>query len=45
MPPLLIVPRNIPHIWALTSQLVVTVSGDLNRAQLIRLTDSLRQAK
>jgi hypothetical protein len=42
---LLIVPRNVPHIWALTSELVVTVSGDLNRAQLIRLAESLRQAK
>ena len=42
---LLIVPRNVPHVWALTNELVVTVSGDLNRAQLIRVTESLRQAK
>jgi hypothetical protein len=42
---LLIVPRNIPHIWALTNELVVTVSGDLNRTQLISVTESLRQAK
>jgi hypothetical protein len=42
---LLIVPRNIPHIWALTNELVVTVSGDLNRAQLIGVAESLRQAK
>ena len=26
---LLIVPRNVPHVWALTNELVVTVSGDL----------------
>jgi len=42
---LLIVPRNVPHIWALANELVATVSGDLNRAQLIRVTESLRQAK
>jgi hypothetical protein len=42
---LLIVPRNVPHVWALTNELVVTVSGDLNRAQLLRVTESLRQAK
>jgi hypothetical protein len=42
---LLIVPRNVPHVWALTNELVVTVSGDLNRAQLVRITESLRRAK
>jgi len=42
---LLIVPRNVPHVWALTNELVVTVSGDLNRAQLITVTESLRRAK
>jgi hypothetical protein len=41
---LLIVPRNVPHVWALTNELVVTVSGDLNRAQLVRVTESLRRA-
>lgn len=39
---LLIVPRNIPHVWALTDELVVTVSGDLSRDELIRLSESLR---
>jgi hypothetical protein len=39
---LLIVPRNIPHVWALTDELVVTVSGDLSRDELVRLTESLR---
>lgn len=38
---LLIVPRNTPHIWALTDQLVVTVSGDLSRAELLRVSASL----
>jgi hypothetical protein len=38
---LLIVPRNIPHIWALTDDLVVTVSGDLSRAELLRVSESL----
>jgi hypothetical protein len=39
---LLIVARNIPHVWALTDELVVTVSGDLSRDELIGVTESLR---
>jgi outer membrane lipoprotein-sorting protein len=39
---LLIVPRGIPHVWALADDLVVTVGGDLSRAELIRVTESLR---
>jgi hypothetical protein len=39
---LLIVPRNVPHVWALTDALVVTVSGDLGRNELVRVTESLR---
>lgn len=39
---LLIVPRNIPHVWALTDELVVTVGGDLSRAELLRIAESLR---
>lgn len=38
---LLIVPRNTPHIWALADELVVTVSGDLSRDQLVRVAESL----
>jgi hypothetical protein len=38
---LLIVPRNTPHIWALADELVVTVSGDLSRTQLVRVAESL----
>jgi hypothetical protein len=40
---LLLVPRNIPHVWALTDELVVTVSGDLSRAELLRVAESLRE--
>jgi hypothetical protein len=38
---LLLVPRNVPHLWALTDELVVTVSGDLSRAELVRVAESL----
>jgi hypothetical protein len=40
---LVIVPRGIPHLWALTDELVVTVGGDLSRAELVRVTESLRR--
>ena len=39
---LLLVPRNVPHVWALTDDLVVTVSGDLSREELLRVSESLR---
>jgi hypothetical protein len=42
---LLIVPRNIPHLWALTDELVVTVAGDLGRADLVRVAKSLRRSQ
>jgi len=38
---LLVVPRNTPHIWALADELVVTVSGDLSRDELVRVAESL----
>jgi hypothetical protein len=38
---LLLVPRNMPHLWALTDELLVTVSGDLCRRELVRVTESL----
>jgi hypothetical protein len=38
---LVVSPRGIPHIWALTDRLVVTVGGDLSRAELVRVTESL----
>jgi outer membrane lipoprotein-sorting protein len=40
---LVVVPRGIPHLWALTDELVVTVSGDLTRAELVRITESLER--
>jgi uncharacterized protein DUF4232 len=34
-------PRAVPHLWALTDDLVVTVSGDLSRRELIAVAQSL----
>jgi hypothetical protein len=39
---LLIVPRNTPHIWALTDKLVVTIAGDLSGAELVAIAESLQ---
>lgn len=39
---LLIDPLAVPHVWSVTDELVVTVSGDLTRAELIRVAESLR---
>ena len=41
---LLVVPRNTPHMWALADELVVTVSGDLSRTELVRVAESLAAA-
>ena len=38
---LLIVPLALPHIWALSDDLVVAVAGDLNRGQLLHVAESL----
>ena len=35
-------PRAVPHLWAVTNRLVVTVSGDLSRAELIAVAEALR---
>jgi hypothetical protein len=35
------VPRNTPHIWALTDKLVVTIAGDLSTAELVAVAESL----
>lgn len=37
----LIVPLNVPHLWAQTDDLVVTVSGAVSRADLLRVAESL----
>jgi hypothetical protein len=42
---LVLVPRGIPHLWALTDELVVTVGGDLSRDELLRVTESLRRRR
>jgi hypothetical protein len=39
---LLIVPRGIPHLWALRDRLVVTIGGDLTRAELLHVGESLQ---
>ncbi|HEU5362638.1 MAG TPA: hypothetical protein VFU56_04805 [Gaiellaceae bacterium] len=39
---LVLSPRALPHLWALTDDLVVTVGGDLGRAELMRVAESLR---
>lgn len=39
---LLLTPRAVPHVWALTDRLVVTVGGDLSGAELLRVASSLR---
>jgi hypothetical protein len=40
---LVLAPRAAPHVWAVTPELVVTVGGDLGRADLVRVTESLRR--
>jgi hypothetical protein len=42
---LVIGPFAAPHIWALTDKLVVTVSGDLTRAELVQVAGSLGPLK
>jgi outer membrane lipoprotein-sorting protein len=39
---LVLMPRGLPHVWAVANDLVVTVAGDLGRAELVRVTESLR---
>jgi hypothetical protein len=39
---LLIDPLAIPHVWIKTDRLIVTVSGDLTRDEILRVTESLQ---
>ncbi len=39
---LLIEPLAVPHVWVIADDLVVTVSGDLDRADLLEVVGSLR---
>jgi hypothetical protein len=36
-------PNSAPHVWALAGPPVVTVAGNLDRAELIRVAESLRR--
>jgi hypothetical protein len=38
---LLLTPRAVPHVWALTGSLVVTVGGDLSGNELLHVAGSL----
>ena len=42
---LVLVPRGIPHLWALADDLVVTVGGDASRAELVREAESLGRSE
>jgi hypothetical protein len=42
---LVIVPRGVPHVWAVTDELVVTVGGDLSRAELVRIAESVQRRR
>jgi hypothetical protein len=35
-------PNSVPHLWGMTPTLVVTVAGDVDREQLVRIAESLR---
>jgi hypothetical protein len=39
---LVVDPRSLPHLWCVTSHLVVTVAGDLSREQLIAVAKALQ---
>jgi hypothetical protein len=41
---ILIDPRSVPHLWAMTDSLVLTVSGDLTRDELLAVAESLAVA-
>jgi hypothetical protein len=36
--------RGLPHLWARTESLVVTVGGDLGRGELVSVAESLRRS-
>lgn len=42
---LLIDPLAIPHVWTVTDDLVVTVSGDLTPAELVDVAESIQQSE
>jgi hypothetical protein len=42
---LLVDPRTVPHLWAMNDTLVITVSGDLTRDELLAVAESLATAQ
>jgi len=38
---LVIDPNSVPHIWAIQGQHVVTIAGNLDRDELLRVAQSL----
>lgn len=40
---LVIDPNSVPHIWAIAGELVVTIAGNADRAELLRIAQSLRR--
>jgi hypothetical protein len=40
---LVLAPRGIPHLWAVDDELVTTIAGDLGRAELLRVAESLER--
>jgi anti-sigma factor RsiW len=40
---LVVDPMTPPHVWAITERSVVTISGDLTRAELLRVAESLEE--
>ncbi len=40
---LVLAPRVIPHLWAVDEELVTTIAGDLGRAELVRVAESLER--
>jgi hypothetical protein len=40
---LLIDPNSVPHVWAIAGPLVVTIAGNVDRDELVRIAESLRR--
>lgn len=38
-------PHGVPHLWTIANGLVVTIAGDLSRAELVAVAGSLRAAE
>lgn len=40
---LVIDPNSVPHVWAIAGKLVVTIAGNADRAELLRIAESLER--